>query len=218
MDKKIGYEKAKEEFLDIYMKQSKVINTWKSLSFIFLILLSISLSITFYLSTRSSLIPYVIQVDSTGNAKAINPAYEVKYVPDEVTKSYFLKEVLKNMRSVPRDRVLLGRNFTTNLFFLNSFSEKKYRDLIKKEKFTEMIQNFLSRDVAISSFTRISGSKNSYQIRWEEKVFNKNGEVILKEKLIGIFTLDKQQPRTLEEIENNPLGIILTDFSISKET
>lgn len=217
LDREIGYEKAKEEFLDFYMKQSKTIHTWKLLSFISLVLLAVSLSITFYLSTRSSLIPYVIEVDSTGNAKAINTAYEVKYVPDDVAQSYFLKEVLRDMRSVPRDKVLVGRNFKKNLFFLNGFSEKKYRDLIQKEKLSEMVEMFLSRDVFINSFTKISGTKNSYQVRWEEKIYDKNGEVVSKENLIGIFTLDKKQPKTLEEIDNNPLGIMVTDFSISKE-
>lgn len=217
MDKEIGYERAKEEFLDFYMKQSKTIHTWKTLSFIFLILLGISLSITFYLSTRSSLIPYVIEVDSTGNAKAINKAYEVKYVPDEMAQSYFLKELLRDMRSVPRDKVLVGRNFKKNQFFLNGFSQKKYKDLIQKEELSEMIEMFLSRDIFINSFTKISGTKNSYQVRWEEKIYDKNGEVVSKENLIGIFTVDKKQPKTLEEIDNNPLGIIVTDFSISKE-
>ena len=84
MDKEIGYEKAKEEFLDFYMKQSKTIHTWKLLSFISLILLAVSLSITFYLSTRSSLIPYVIEVDSTGNAKA-------RYIPERA----FIHEIVQ---------------------------------------------------------------------------------------------------------------------------
>ncbi|MGL5621192.1 type IV secretion system protein, partial [Cetobacterium sp.] len=74
-----------------------------------------------------------------------------------------------------------------------------------------------SRDVFINSFTKISGTKNSYQVRWEEKIYDKNGKVVSKENLIGIFTLDKKQPKTLEEIDNNPLGIMVTDFSISKE-
>lgn len=213
----IGYEKAKEEHFDSYMKQSKQIHTWKIAFFISSILLILSLGITFYLTTRSSLIPYVIEVDATGNAKAINPAHQVNYIPTEAVKEYFLKEVIKNMRSVPRDRVLVGRNFSKNLFYLNNQMQNKYKGLIENEDLTDMINKKISRDVNIHSLTRIAGTKNSYQIRWEEKFYSSEGINIDNEKLLGIFTLGLKQPATLEQMNNNPIGILVEDFSITKE-
>lgn len=217
MDNILGYEKAKEEYFDMYMKQSKQIHTWKMACFISSILLILSLGITFYLTTRSSLIPYVIEVDATGNAKAINPAHQINYIPTEVVKEYFLKEVIRNMRNVPRDRVLVGRNFSKNLFYLNSQMQNKYKNLIEKEDLTDMVNKTISRDVNIHSLTRIAGTKSSYQVRWEERFYNSEGMNIDNEKLLGIFTLGVKQPTTLEQMNNNPLGILVEDFSITKE-
>ena len=54
------YEKAKDEFLDYYGKTSARLNSWKMMCFISLALVFLSVSGVVYLSTRSSLIPYVI--------------------------------------------------------------------------------------------------------------------------------------------------------------
>lgn len=217
MDNTIGYEKAKEEFFDFYMKQSRQIHTWKTAFFINFIVLMISLGITFYLTTRSNLIPYVIEVDETGNAKAINPAHQVNYIPSEVIKEYHLKEVIKNMRNVPRDRVLIGRNFSKVLFYLSSQMQNKYKNLIQNEELTDMVNKTISRDINIHSLTRIAGTKNSYQIRWEERFYNSEGINIDTEKMLGIFTLKIKQPTTLEQLNNNPIGLLVEDFSITKE-
>lgn len=57
-----------------------------------------------YLSTRSTLIPYVIEVDQTGNAKVINPAYQINYNLTEANKQYILKDWIKNARWITTDR------------------------------------------------------------------------------------------------------------------
>ena len=85
------YEKAKKEFLDFYGEMSARLHSWKLISFFMLILVIISVSGVVYLSTRSSLIPYVIEVDDTGNAKGINPAYQVNYEPTEANIQYYLQ-------------------------------------------------------------------------------------------------------------------------------
>ena len=43
-----------------------------------------------YLSTKSTLIPYVVEVDQTGEAKAIRRAEQL-YVPKEVEYRYFIE-------------------------------------------------------------------------------------------------------------------------------
>ena len=87
---KNDYEKAKQEYLDFYSNMAARLHTWKIISFLMLILVIISVSGVVYLSTRSSLIPYVIETDETGNAKGINPAYQVNYEPTEANIQYYL--------------------------------------------------------------------------------------------------------------------------------
>lgn len=209
------YEDTQEQHFDMYLNLSKSLHSWKMAFFSLSILLAITLSGTLYLSTRSSLVPYVIEVDQTGNAKAINPAYRVKYVPKKMEQEYFLKELVKNMRNISRDKILTGRNYKKNTYFLKGIGFKKYRQLIEKEDLTKLVTEGITRDTKIVSINDLT--KSTYQIRWVETVYDKTGEITKKLKMVGVFSIKTVNPTTLEEINNNPLGIIINDFSMSKE-
>jgi len=209
------YEDTQGQYFDMYLNLSKSLHSWKMAFFSLFILLAITLTATIYLSTRSTLIPYVIEVDQTGNAKAINPAYRVNYIPKKMEYEYFLKELVKNMRNISKDKVLTGRNYQKNTFFLKKVAQEKYKQLIKDEDLTKLITNGITRDTKIISLNNLT--KNTYQIRWVETIYNKLGKVTRKIKMVGVFSMKIVTPTTLEEINNNPLGIIITDFSMSKE-
>jgi type IV secretion system protein VirB5 len=209
------YEDKKQQHFDMYLNLSKSLHSWKLAFFSLFILFAITLTITLYLSTRSTLIPYVIEVDKTGNAMAINPAYHVNYFPKEAQEEFFLKELVRNVRSISRDNVLNGRNYKKNLFFLRDNATKKYAQLISDENLTKLVQEGVTRDIKIISTNKLT--PNSYQIRWNETVYNHNGDILKIEKIIGIFYFKVKQPKTIKELDNNPLGILVQDFSISKE-
>lgn len=209
------YEKAKDEFLDYYGKTSARLNSWKMMCFISLALVFLSVSGVVYLSTRSSLIPYVIEVDETGNAKAINPAYQVNYDPNEANIKYFLSEFIKS-RWLSSDQVLQGSLYQKAIAFLTNETKEKYNAIVKAENWTEMIKNGFTRDLQIESINKVAGTNNSYQIRWVETVYNK-GTFIDSKKMLGIFSIKIEQPTDLEELSKNPLGIKIEDFHISNE-
>ena len=93
-----NYEKAVEAFENQLLNISKALHTWKILAFICLEIAFLALSGNIYMSTRSTLIPYVIEVDEAANAKAINPAYQKNYEPKEEFLIYSLKEFVRNFR------------------------------------------------------------------------------------------------------------------------
>ena len=101
-----NYEKAVEAFENQLLNISKALHTWKILAFICLGIAFLALSGNIYLSTRSTLIPYVIEVDEAGNAKAINPAYQKNYEPKEEFLIYSLKEFVRNFRWISLDPVV----------------------------------------------------------------------------------------------------------------
>lgn len=211
------YEKAKREHFDMYMKQAKSIQSWKMAFMISMAFNICALSITGYLSTRSQLIPYVIEVDETGNAKGINPAMQKKYIPQDSEKEYFLREFIKRSRLISLDVDILNRNFTINKYYLTSMARKKYLNMLDKENTNELVKNEMTRTIQIQSFNKLAGTENSYQARWEEILFSKAGDELQKRKYIGLFTITIEQPKNLDELENNPLGIRISDFSLSIE-
>ena len=196
-----NYEKAKKNFLDFYSSMAARLHTWKLMSFLLLIL---------------TIIPYVIEVDETGNAKGINPAYQINYDPGEANIQYYLKEFVNNSRWLSSDTVLQGNFYQSAIAFLTTETKEKYNQIVKGENWTEMIKNGFTRDVQIESINKVAGTNNSYQIRWVENVYNK-GTLIDTKRILGIFSIKIEQPRNLEELQQNPLGIKISDYHISNE-
>ena len=69
----------------------------------------------------------------------------------------------------------------------------------------------------IISVNKITNTKDTYQIRWSEEIFGINGAVEETRNYTGVFTVDHAILKTEEQILKNPLGIVIKDFSISRE-
>lgn len=78
------------------MNLAKSIHSWKLIAFFSMMITLFSLSSIVYLVNRSTLVPYVIEVDETGNAKAINPATQINYIPKEQEVIFTLRDYIKN--------------------------------------------------------------------------------------------------------------------------
>ena len=62
----------------------------------------------------------------------------------------------------------------------------------------------------------IQRSDHAWEINWIERSTNENG---IPEAQIydGVFSVTTQAPHTADDIANNPLGLLITDFSWSRE-
>ncbi|SKA06081.1 type IV secretion system protein VirB5, partial [Cetobacterium ceti] len=214
--KEIDYDKATERLFEFYAQQSKRIMTYKIIALLMLGLTIISTLACIYLSTRSTLIPYVVEVDQSGEAKAIKQADNI-YIPKEVENKYFIRDIIFKMRAIPRDSVLYARNFQQLSYFLTEAMLKKHENILLNEDTNSLAKQLISRDINIISFNKVPRTKNTYQVKWNEKMYSAQGEEIANSDFVGLFTITYEQPTELDEININPLGIIVDDFSISKE-
>lgn len=212
-----NYEKAVEAFENQLLNISKALHTWKILAFICLGIAFLALSGNIYLSTRSTLIPYVIEVDEAGNAKAINPAYQKNYEPKEEFLIYSLKEFVRNFRWISLDSVVLNSLYSKAMNLLTESMQEKLKEISLEENLSNLIQEKYTRDVQINSAIKVAGTKNTYQIKWREILYSSSGDILLNKTLVGIFTISIEQPKTLQELDRNPLGVYIVDFHITTE-
>lgn len=196
---------------------SKVLHTWKILAFICLGIAFLALSGNIYLSTRSTLIPYVIEVDEAGNAKAINPAYQKNYEPKEEFLIYSLKEFVRNFRWISLDPVVQNSLYSKAMNLLTEPMQEKLKEISLEENLSNLIQEKYTRDVQINSAIKVAGTKNTYQIKWREILYSSSGDILLNKTLVGIFSISIEQPKTLQELDRNPLGVYIVDFHITTE-
>ena len=59
-------------------------------------------------------------------------------------------------------------------------------------------------------------SDRSFQLTWNETIFDPNGALVSKKERTGLFSVAVMVPRTEEEILRNPLGLYIDNFSISE--
>ena len=140
-----NYEKAVEAFENQLLNISKALHTWKILAFICLGIAFLALSGNIYLSTRSTLIPYVIEVDEAGNAKAINPAYQKNYEPKEEFLIYSLKEFVRNFRWISLDPVVQNSLYSKAMNLLIEPMQEKLKEISLEENLSNLIQEKKSR-------------------------------------------------------------------------
>ena len=62
----------------------------------------------------------------------------------------------------------------------------------------------------------IARSNNAWEVSWVERATNATGTTE-PELYTGVFTVTTRPPRNADEIANNPLGLLISDFSWSRE-
>lgn len=212
------YEQGRKEYLDTHMNMAIALHSWKLIAFGSMAVTFVSIIMVFYLTTRSSLIPYVIETDETGNAKGINIATQKIYDVTEANKEYHLREFLKRFRNLSNDVYVVNNFFQTNSYFLTSAARKKYEKVIREEKIPQLFKEGYTRQIEISSVNKLASNSttvSSYQVRWKEITFGENGDIAKEKRYSGVFTLEIEPPKTVEALRANPLGIKIKDFSVS---
>ncbi|WP_437269672.1 conjugal transfer protein TrbF [Stutzerimonas balearica] len=163
-------------------------------------------------SAQSLVIPYVVEVDSAGQVRAVGEA-ATDYQPGDALIAHHLARFITLVRALPIDPIVVRSNWlgayqlTTNrgATTLNEFArESDPFSRIGKESIT----------VEITSVVR--ASENSFQVRWTERRYVDGGSAGF-ERWTAVLTVVLKPPRSEEKLRQNPLGIYVDNLSWSRE-
>ena len=146
----------------------------------------------------------------------VNDLTKEAYNPDDNSIEYFLNDFIKKARFLSTDLVLYKKNQQSLGYFLENMKvAKKLDESLEEAEYPIMIKSNFAVDVELVSTLRVS--PESFQIRWWEIVYDENGKLLSRDLMVGILKYEIKKPKNKETILVNPLGIIITDLSISKE-
>jgi len=207
------YQHAKQEFDNLIGNARLQAYHWRLAFFCTVLVLCVTVIGMIFLSSQSKIIPYIVEVDSTGAVRLVGKAHKINYEPNIQTIKYFLSLFVKNIRSIPADQVLLKKNFLNAYNFVTT----KGRNLLNEyargyDPFTKQKEYVIS--IEISNVVKMSDK--SYQVQWTEQVFSKNGRMINQNRYTGIFTINFSTPTDEDILQKNPLGLFIDFFNISK--
>jgi type IV secretory pathway TrbF-like protein len=208
------YQKAKLEWDHRYGSWIVQARNWR-LAALGSIVVSVCLTIGLvYQSSKSSVTPYVVRVNNDGIAQAIGPAKAMNYSPKETEIRYFLSQIVQKTRAIPTDPIVAKQNWLTVYNFLRQGAASKMNRYVQAEN---PLAKVGLETVQVEINVIVPLSKNSYQIRWREDIFTKEGALGETKRMTGVFAIELATPKTEKELLVNPLGIYVKDFSWSKE-
>ena len=164
-------------------------------------------------STRSSVVPYVVEVDNLGAAQAVAPAL-AEYRPTDPQIAWHLARFVEHVRQVPADPIVLRQNWLRAYDFATDRGAVALNDHARvNDPFAQVGDTQIS--IEISSVIRASDT--SFRVAWIERRYE-NGQLATTERWTAILTVVIQPPRDAERLRANPLGVYVHAINWSRES
>jgi type IV secretory pathway TrbF-like protein len=207
------YQRAKEAW-DQRIGSARIqAYNWRLATFVSLALLGVSLLGNIYLGSQSKVISYVVELKPTGEAGVLGSAIDLSAQSSENAAKFFIRRFVMLAREIPADAVLIKRNME-KLFQLVSVQGKSLLAEIFRAQ--SPAKEFQEKNRALRISSVLAVSDGVYQVDWFEAEYDKNGQKIAEYPMRGTFKIAWLQPKTEEQMHENPLGIFIDYFSWTK--
>lgn len=165
-----------------------------------------------WLSMQSRVVPYVVEVDRLGEARAISKA-EADYRPTDPQIAWHLAHFVSNLRSVSLDPVLMRRAWLEAYDFTTRRGAQFVSDYARS---ANPFARLGERTVSVQVTSVVRASDRAFQVKWTETGFER-GVQTSTSRWTGILTIVTRTPQTADELRKNPLGIYVDAVDWSRE-
>ena len=163
-------------------------------------------------SMQSRVIPYVVEVDRLGEARAVAPVEE-GYQPTDPQVAWHLGRFVTNVRSVSLDPVLMRQNWLLAYDFV---TERGSRFLNEYARSAQPFAAVGDRTVSVQVTSVVRASDRSFQVKWIETAYER-GSLSETSRWTAILSVKVKQPTSAEELRKNPLGLRIDGIDWSRE-
>ena len=161
---------------------------------------------------RSTITPYVVEIDTLGATRAVGPAIAA-YEPTDAQIAYHLARLIENVRSLSIDPIVVRRNWLRAYDFATSQAANTLNEYAREnDPFSKVGQRTVT--VEVTSVVRSSG--DSFDVRWREQSFE-NGTLAGTTRYTAVLSIVLQRPRTEDALRKNPLGIYVHALNWSRD-
>jgi type IV secretion system protein VirB5 len=169
-------------------------------------------AILLWIGRSATTVPYIVEVDPKGGARAIGPASEV-YKPSDAQIVFHLARFVDNVRSISIDPVVVRQNWFKAYDFVTDRAAVTLNEYAREN---DPFAKVGRETVAVEVTSVVRASDTSFQVRWLERIFE-GGALKDTKRLTGLFSIVVTPPRTVEAVRKNPLGIYVHTFNWSQD-
>jgi len=206
------YQKAAQAWDERIGSARVQARNWRYMAFGCMILSAGFAGALVWQSARGTIVPWVVEVDRHGEARAVEPAVAA-YQATDPQIAFHLARFIEQVRGLPSDPVIVRQNWLRAYEFTTDRGAIALNDYARaNDPFTRVGRQQVS--IEVSSVIR--ASPDSFRIAWTEQHYE-NGQLSGTERWTAILSVVLQQPRTAERLRANPLGIYVNAINWSRE-
>ena len=185
---------------------------WRVMAFGCLALAGVVSGGVIWQAGRSTITPYVVEVDKLGETRAVGPAI-ADYNPTDAQIAYTLARFIENVRSLSIDPIVVRRNWLRAYDFTTTEAANTLNEYAREnDPFSKVGQ----RTVAVEVTSVVRSSADSFDVRWREQTFE-NGSRASTARYSAVLTILLERPTTEEALRKNPLGIYIRALNWSRD-
>ena len=163
-------------------------------------------------SLQSRIVPYVVEVDRLGEARAVAPA-GAEYRPTDPQIAWHLARFVTNVRAISLDPVLMRQNWLLAYDFV---TERGARFLGEHARAADPFGQVGERTVSVQVTSVVRASDRSFQVKWTETSFER-GSLAGSERWTAILSIAIRPPASADILRRNPLGLYVDAIDWSRE-
>lgn len=163
-------------------------------------------------SMQSRVVPYVVEVDRLGEARAVARVGE-GFNPTDPQIAWHLGRFIANVRSVSLDPVLMRQHWLSAYDFV---TERGSRLLNEYARSAQPFAGVGDRTVSVQVTSVVRASDRSFQVKWIETAYER-GSLAGTSRWTAILSVQVKQPASADELRQNPLGLRIDGIDWSRE-
>ncbi len=187
-------------------------SNWRLIAFGCLALACMSSAALIWRSLQSTVTPYVVEVNSFGEVRAIGPALE-PYKPTDAQIAHHLARFIENIRGLSSDPIMVRRNWLSAYDFATDRAAATLNDYAREH---DPFSSVGSKTRAVEVFSVVRSSDKTFEARWVEHSYE-NGALAKSERFTGAFTIILDPPRDADTLRKNPLGLYVHALSWAQD-
>jgi type IV secretion system protein VirB5 len=163
-------------------------------------------------SARGTVVPWVVQVDKLGEARAVAPA-QVDYQPADPQIAWYLARFIEDVRSLSADPIVVRQNWLRAYDFTATAGAAALNDYARAD---DPFAKVGKQQIAVDVSSVIRASPSSFRIAWVQRRYQ-DSALAATERWTAILSVEIQTPHDADRLTKNPLGIYVTAINWSKE-
>lgn len=206
------YQRARQAWDDRIGSARSQAHSWRLMAFGATALLSLSVVDNLRLRFGAHIVPYVVEVDRLGQARAVAPA-TATYRPTDPQIAWQLARFIENVRSRPADPIVLRQNLAAAYDFTTDQGAAALNDYARA---TDPFADLADKQVSVDVKNVVRASPDSFRIEWDERHYD-HGQLAATTHWSAILTIVIRTPTDAATLSRNPLGLYVHAINWSQD-